>query len=352
MADQDARTVTALENQPNAATENKLLEAQRVALAQPLNPQDQGYRPGIGTRIARGLAAARKGGIAGAIDPTAVGATAYGAPNRQFDIDTARRQAQATVLQSEEDRNIANEKAESERIKDVGTAAGRVGTAYGGVARDATAQQSAEQKSQYEGQIADLRQQLANQGGVPKTYEQAVIASQIDPDPQKRQGYAAAAKQIASQEVKRFQYANRAVGGGEDDPRRQPLIDAATAQVDKLNTYEWDPEAQNGAGGFYDPHSDGTKTYSPAEFTAMKNAIATKLDAQLTQKKMRPLGVRFTVAATTPGGAPAAAQPGAPAAPAQTAPSATTVTQGQVYKGYKYLGGDRANPKSWQQVQQ
>ncbi|MGA7885241.1 MAG: hypothetical protein WCA44_05815 [Acidobacteriaceae bacterium] len=341
---QAQQAATDLQNEPSATAENAPLEAQRTALAQPLNPNDPNYRPGIATRIARGFYGARKGGPGGILDPSAVGATPYGAPNSRFTADTARRQAQAGVLQSEEQRNIENEKADSERLRNVGTEQSAVSTGYQDVAKDSTAQQGAEQKAEYNRDLEEVKQQLADQGGVPKTYEQAVIASKIDPDPAKRTAYAAAADQMAKQDAKKFQYANRAAGGDASDDRRQSLIDAATADVNKLNTWEYDPDANSGAGGFYDPTSPN-RVYSPTEFTAMKNQISTKLDAQLTSKKMRPLGVRFNVKDTTPGSAQ-------PQAPAQTAPSATTVPQGQAYKGYKYLGGDRTDPKNWQKVGQ
>jgi hypothetical protein len=124
--------------------------------------------------------------------------------------------------------------------------------------------------------------------------------------------------------------------------------------VDKLNTFEWDADANNGAGGFYDPATP-TKIYSPAEFTAMKNEISTKLDKDLTAKKMRPLGVRFDVKSTTPGAQPAAAAPaGAPAAapPAAQGEPAIKAGNGQQLSdrglAAQYLqqaGGDKAKAR-------
>lgn len=130
-----------------------------------------------------------------------------------------------------------------------------------------------------------------------------------------------------SADAKRFGHAARVTGGsGPNEDKRQPMIDEATAQVQKLNDYAFDPNSNDGRGGFYDP-SNANKVYTPEEFTDMKNQISTKLDSQLAKAKLRPLGVRFGVKATTPGVTPdgSLAPPGgaqtAPKAPAQTAPS-------------------------------
>ena len=375
--DQAQSAAAALQNQPSATSLNATLEQRRQSFAAPIpyrnqttgkvltsatdpvtgeqiNPEKL-YKPGIGTRIVRGIDAVRRGGAMGAFDPKDVGGTAYGDPNANYRAAEAARQAVAGQISQEEQRNIANEKADSERLGKIGTDLRAVATGYQDVAKTSTAQQTAEQKADYNQQVedtkkqlADIRQQLADQGGKPKTYEQAVLASN-DPDltPAERQQYAASARQIAATEVKKFQYANQAIGDA--DPRRQPIIDDATSKIEKLNTFEWDADANNGAGGFYDP-STPTKIYSPSEFTAMKNEIATKIDKDLTAKKMRPLGVRFNVKDTTPG-APSAPPPAPAATPAQTAPrSAAEVQKGQTYNGYKYLGGDKTQKASWQKV--
>ena len=312
-----------LQNEPSATAQNAPLEAQRTALSQPLNPNDPNYKPGLGTRIVRGLNAARQHGAISALDPSAVGMTPYNAPNNQFAVDTARRTAQAANIKAQEDRNTANEKADSDRLKDIGTEQRAVATGYGNVAKDSTAQQNSEQKADYNQQLEetkkqlnDIKQQVADQGGVPKNYEQAEILAQTETDPVKKAQYAKAAQNMRETEIRKFQYANTAVGDA--DPRRQPMIDAATANVQKLNDFQWDADANDGAGGFFDP-ANPKKVYSPSEFTDMKNQIATKLDKDLTAKKMRPLGVRFGVKATTPAGAQPAAQPGAPAAAAPAA---------------------------------
>ena len=68
----------------------------------------------------------------------------------------------------------------------------------------------------------------------------------------------------------------------------------------------------------------------------MKNQVATKLDKDLTSRKLRPLRVRFDAK-----DAGAGKNLNAPAAPAQTAPkSVNDVQKGQDYNGYTYLGGE------------
>jgi hypothetical protein len=183
---------------------------------------------------------------------------------------------------------------------------------------------------------------------VPKNYEQAVIASN-DPDlpAPKRQQYATAAKTIAATEVKKFQYALKA-SGGDPDGKRQAMIDDATQEVKDLqDKYQYDPDTNT----YSDPNSLD-RTYTPEEFTDMKNKVGTKLDKDLAAKKLRTLGVRFNAKDAGAGKNPN--QPAAaPQAPAQVAPRSAVETQkDQVYKGYKYLGGDKTKASSWQKVGQ
>ena len=339
-ADQSQTALTAIQNQPTAETTNAPLEAQRSALAQPLNPSEKEYRPGIGTRIVRGIDAVRRGGVLGAVDPADVGGTAYGAPNRQFNIDTQRRAAQVGALDTQMSDNLKNQAADTARLKDIASEQRAQATTALDLGKTATGQQNAENKDE----VTTLRQQIADNGGVPKNYEQAVIAAN-DPDlPQaKRVQYERAAKEMQSAELKKFTYAQRASKGPNED-QRQPMIDAATQQVkDIQDRYQYDPDTNT----YSDPNNP-TKVYSPDEFTDMKNAISTKLDAALTKAKLRPLGVRFN--AKDAGGGK---NLNAPAAPAQTAPkSVNDVQKGQDYNGYTYLGGDKADQKSWKKAGQ
>jgi hypothetical protein len=357
------QTADTMQAQPSVAATNAPLEAKRAALSTPIpyrdpqtgkvmtqatdpatgqtiDPATQ-YKPGIGTRIIRGLEAARKGGIIGALDPAGVGATPYGAPNAQYQRNTADRQGQAAVLKGQEDANIANDKADSERLGKIGTEQRAVATGYKDVASSATNEQNAENKDD----VATLRQQMADQAGRPKTFEEAVILAKTDPDPERRKQYESAAEEMRQMELRKFTLAQRATAGPNEE-KRQPMIDQASADVDKLNTYQWDADANDGKGGFFDP-SNTNKIYSAEEFTAMKNKIATKLDADLTKAKLRPLGVRFNVKATTPGGGQQTPAQPAAKAPAQVEPTPPTLPKEQMVENRT---GTDAQGNKWKVV--
>lgn len=336
-SDQSQTALTGIQNQPTAESTNAPLEARRSALSQPLNPNDPEYKPGIGTRIVRGIDAVRRGGVLGAVDPADVGGTRYGAPNTQYQIDTQRRAQQVGSLDQQMKENIDTQKADTDRLGKIATDQRAQATTALDIGKTASAQETAEHNDQ----LAQVRQQLADQGGTPKTYEQAVIASN-DPNlpAPKRAQYAAAAKTIAATEIKKFQYAAKANGDPYDD-KRQSMIDDATQKVKDLQdkfTYNSDDNT------YSDPNDASAKSYTPQQYTDMKNSISTKLDASLSKAKLRTLRVRFD-----PKDAGAGKGAGQAASPAQTAPkSVTDVQQGQVYNGYKYLGGNKADQKSWQ----
>lgn len=351
-SDQSQTALTNLQNQPTAASANADLEQKRAAIAgNPLDPTAQEYKPGIGTRIVRGIDAVRRGGVLGVADPGNVGATPYGAPNRQFGIDTARRAAQVSSLDQQMQENSANEKADTDRLGKIATDQRAQATTALDIGKTATGQQSAEDKTESGKQILDLKQQLADQGGVPKTYEQAVIASK-DPSlsPAKQKQYGDAATQMQNTEIKKFQYAARASADPYSD-KRQSMIDEATQQVKDLqDKYVYDPDTNT----YSDPNSP-TRTYSPEEYTDMKNSISTKLDASLSKAKLRPLRVRFD--AKDAGAGKGAGQAASPAPSAQTATSIADLQAGQNYKGkdgvlYNYLGGPKTDPKSYKKVAQ
>ncbi len=321
------------------------LDTQIESLSSPTQMGPQ-YKPGIGTRIIRGIGAAGRGSLPGVFDPSSVGATPYGAPNSAYTRAEARRTQNLTADQLQKTDMLARWKAANDASE--ARAKGLISTQPGfrDAGDTATTQEKADSTAAQDAATVAHNTATEQQAAVPKNFEEAVILSKTDPDPVKRQQYANAADQIAKQDVKKFQYAARATGGGDEDPRRQPMIDAATAEIDKLNSYEFDPDANGGAGGFYDPATP-TKTYSPVEFTAMKNQIATKLDKDLTTKKMRPLGVRFNVAATTPGRTPVAPAPAPTAAPAQVAPTPPRLPKSQMIEG---RSGTDAQGNKWKVV--
>lgn len=346
-------------NQPTAEEANADLIKKRAAYAIPLNPQDPNYRPTGWQRFGRGvrsaLVGAATGGIpgavVGAIQPQDVrGGVAYSAPNRQYQIDTAQHQGNAAAIDEQLKQMDEARKSDTDRMGKIGTQEKDIAAAYSGVAKNASEQQTAENQSKE----TAIKQQQADQAAIPKDYAPAVIAAALEKDPQRKAALTAAAKTIAATEVKKFQYAARAQGDPFDE-RRQTMIDAATADVQKLNDYQWDQDLNDGHGGFYDPASPN-KVYTPEEFTDAKNKISTKLDKDLAAKKLRPLGVRFNVKATTPQGGQATAAPAAQPAAAPTpqgAPKSAAETQpGQIYKNHQLLGGDWRDAKNWKWVGQ
>lgn len=106
-----------LQSQPDEASVTAPLEAQRTQLAQPIDPNQQQYKPGIITRIARGFAGLEQGGIAGVLDPTTVGDKAYGAPNNKYDVDTAKQARQVAGVDQQISQAAQSYKAASERAK-------------------------------------------------------------------------------------------------------------------------------------------------------------------------------------------------------------------------------------------
>ena len=287
--------------QPTLAEELAPIQAKRTLPPQEFDPAHPEYRPTAGRRILRGLAAvgegvARggiRGGLLGGLDPEAVGATPYSAPTRQFSIAAQQQQAQQAALDKQQTMTTEAYKEDTGRAKDVITSINDIGKNY---AAGETAQsrvdvaQARKESADVQQQLADLRQQVQdtlNQGKMPTTYEQAVIASKLEKDPKKAQAYAQAAREMAETEVRKFQFAN----GNQPDKSafRQSMIDAATAQVQALqDKYEYNPRRNQ-----YVNKSKPNDVLDPSEFTDRKNEISTKLDSQLEAKKMPKLGVRF-----------------------------------------------------------
>jgi hypothetical protein len=315
-----------LSGQTTLAQTEAPMEAQRPTT--PLNPMDSQYRPTRWQRFGRGVLGgveglARggiRGAVLGAVDPAAVGATAYGAPNRAFSIAAQQRAGITDVINAKEKQAEDVYKSDTGRakdviagIKDIGTVAAQGQNAQ---ARSDTAG-AREDTARVAGQLADIKQQVADfqgQGKVPTSYEATVAAAALEKDPTRKAALNAAAKTMASTELKKFQY--KAAADGE--PRstfRQTMIDAATEQIKGLqDKYVYNPRRNQ-----YENPNNPNDILNPNEYTDKKNEISSKLDQQLGQKKMKPLGVRFNPAdagAGKPTGR--AAQQAAAAAPATT----------------------------------
>jgi hypothetical protein len=120
---------------PSVESSIKPLQDQRAAAATPLNPAD--YKPSFGQRLVRGLQGFARGGVFGAVDPTIGGAQAYGAPTRQFGIDTALQAQRVGGIDQSIEQARKNYQDTSSRIKanaqearSTATAIKDVGAAY------------------------------------------------------------------------------------------------------------------------------------------------------------------------------------------------------------------------------
>jgi len=263
------------QDQPTATDANAPLEARKAALAARIPYLDPNtgkvlqsavdpvtgkiidpeklYKPGIGTKIER------------ALFPKRMGNAPINAPNANYQAAEAARQGQAGVLEQQEQRNIANEKADSERLGKIGTEQRAVATGYQDVAKSATAQQNADESAATrrdnspEGQAAitqgqfDTRARLADQifgpgrGGVNRTL---YLVNGKLPDP----------RQATEAEVARAQAAK---AWHNQNPGKTPTLDDVAA----INA---------AASGFAGPRG-GNRTLSPKEEDAAIQAKNTAI---------------------------------------------------------------------------
>jgi hypothetical protein len=303
-ADKAASLQDDLQNQPSVAATLSPLEQQRAAAAAATpNPMDKQFRPSVGRRIARGVLGAVeglgrggiRGAVVGAVDPAAAGGTPYNAPTSRFSPAAQRNAQQIASLDQQIEEGTKAAGADTARLKDTIASIQDVGKGYAGAARSATEEataQAATQDADTKQQLADVKQQIADyqrNGRTPTTYEATVAAAALEKDPQRRAALQGAAKQMADTEVKKFQYRAQQ-DGGDRSQFRQSMIDNATQQVQALqDSYTYSPRRNT----YVD---DKGNELTPKQFTDKKNAIATRLDQQLTTKKLKPLGVRFNPA--------------------------------------------------------
>lgn len=308
--DRASQAAAELEKRPSAASQNAPLQQQRQTLAMPTPYRDpktgqvvagaEGYKPNWATRVARGLEAARKGGIGGVLDPASAGETPYGAPNGRYATAEKNREAQLANVDQQMQQNVKNEQDETARLKGIASEERGNATGESDIAKAATGQQNAESKEAIDAANAQRDLALAQKAAVPTTYEATVAAASLEKDPEKKAALNSAAKTMATTELKKFQYAAKAQGLPYDEVR-QTMIDQATADIQKMNDFTFNPDANDGKGGFYDAAAQSPKMYTPQQFVDLKNQRSAKLDADLVKKKLQPLRVRFTAAGSTPG---------------------------------------------------
>ena len=335
---------------PTLQSQEQAIQAKRTLPPQEYDPAHPEYKPTVGRRIMRGivgglegfgegLATGSAGGaigdaIVGAVNPGKVGATPYGAPTRQFSIAAQRQAAQSAALDKQQATLESSYKEDTGRAKDVIQSINDIGkNAAAGQNAQARMDTAAarEETARVAGQLADIKQQVADyqsQGKIPTTFEATSAAWALEKDPAKKAALKAALDYDRETEIRKFQY--KAAADGE--PRtafRQSMIDAATEQIKGLqDKYTYNPRRNQ-----YENPNNPNDVLNPSEYTDKKNEISSKLDQQLGQKKMKPLGVRFDPAdagAGKPTGraarqatqtAPAGNQAKKPAPPTPTVPA-------------------------------
>ena len=319
-----------LSGQPTLAQTEAPLEAQRPTT--PLNPMDPKYRPTKWQRFGRGVLGgveglARggiRGAVLGAVDPAAVGATAYGAPNRAFSIAAQQRAGMTDVINAKEKQAEDVYKEDTGRAKDVITGIKDIGTVaaqgQNAEARSETAAARAE-TARVSGQLADIKQQVADyqsdKSKIPTTEPGLVAAAELETDPTRKTALQKSVEDLKSLERARLKNAADASGDAKTT-FRQSMIDAATEQIKGLqDKYTYNPRRNQ-----YENPNNPNDVLNPSEYTDKKNEISSKLDQQLGQKKMKPLGVRFD-----PADAGAGKPTGRAARQGSTQPTTTPTTK-------------------------
>jgi hypothetical protein len=319
-----------LQGQPTLAETLKPIQAQRTLPPQEYDPAHPEYKPSPGRRFMRGLEAvgegvARRGimgGLLGGLDPAAVGATPYSAPTREFSIAAKKQAAQQGSLDQQAATAEKAFTADTGRAKDIITSINDIGKNYAAgqnaQARMDTAAARAD-TARVAGQLADIKQQVADyqsQGKTPTTFEATSAAWALEKDPAKKAALEAALDYDRETEIRKFQY--KPEDGEAHSAFRQSMIDSATEQIKALQ----DKYTYNAKRNQYVNPNNPNDVLNPSEYTDKKNEIASKLDQQLGQKKMKPLRVRFDPADAGAGKPTGRAAQQTPAAAPATTPQA------------------------------
>jgi hypothetical protein len=177
---QSQSAIDQVQNEPTAEAANAGLEAKRAAIATPTPMRDaQGnllpqYKPSFWQQVKRGLNNARLG-AAGELDKV----TPYSAPNKAYGVAEAARQAQVGSLDQQMSQNLANEKADTERGKELATEQRAQATTALDIGKTATGQQTAERSNiQGEANLAKAGLRLARDA------EGNITGVEDDPDSQ------------------------------------------------------------------------------------------------------------------------------------------------------------------------
>lgn len=336
------RTTASLASQPDEATTIAPLAAKSAALGQPLDPQAQQYKPGIGTRIIRGIDALRRGGVLGTIDPADVGGKAYSAPNKQYDIDTARRGGQKAVVDQQISEAQKAFQDATARAKGIATEQRATAGAYKDVTSAATQQETEENTAGRD--VETGRHNRVDEGLKGQAQTQTAANEQGNLQQRTREVNIQGGRLALAKHREDYDEAQDNTPGG-DENIRQPLIDQATAKLTRFK-----------AGVSYKPEfgnymTEAGKPMGQDEYIAQINQIGADLDESLAKKKQPPLGLRykpgpngqeipFQTPRTQPKGGTASPAPATPAATTPKEKPAERQTQATVHSKQQVAVGD------------
>jgi len=365
-------------NQPSEAATIAPLEQQRVNAAnrqvELQNPYDKDgkllpeYKPSFGQRLVRGVEGFARGGVFGVVDPTIGGAKAYGAPNKELGID----QTQAAGRVAGADQQLQNAKdawkAQTDRLAKIALDRRSLAT----TGKDVTGASIDQQK-------IPIDQQRANQEGMPKTLDEAIAQMNAEQDPTKKAALKATVDQMTQTAKELKPPRQPGEQPTEGMVRYQDLKAAAvrenngkplsTEQLAKLSTDL--SMSQKPQGAIPQPLADRIKARKDAAMQkAQQNLSANsagkgEYGQEDFVRDMNQAQQNFEASIEDAGGtvnhmemqpdlswkqeSPASA-PQAPAATPQAAAPPPPPKVGDVRKGYKFNGGNPADPASWSKV--
>lgn len=256
------------------------LMRQQATLGEPLNRQDPKYRPGVGTRILRGVSDFMSGGIPGtlrgAIDPNAKGYYGPGAVNRQFTQDEATRQAKlgnvTTQLGEQEKLDTSNQKMYEDAIKQA------YETQLGG-AKDKLAA-AAEENAATKASLVDSQRQL-NDARANKADQDKVPTNEFS-------GWYSAFKQQNgrppnAKEIQQYEVNKRQAGKDTSASDLAKSIQIAEFKQRQMDTIDRAKEAER-VKKYDELDKNVTVKYSPERLAAAKQKIDSDLEAKYAPK--------------------------------------------------------------------